>query len=100
MKKNMLKFLLAFTLLAGFSSISHAQSIYVKVQPVDPVVVRPAAPSAAHVWVDGEYVVRGGAYVWQPGYWSLPPRGRRLWVRGHWAEGPRGGYFWKPGHWR
>ncbi len=99
MKKNMFRLLLAFTLFAGFSNVTNAQVIYVKVQPIDPVVTVPPQPSPRHVWIGGEYVVRGGSYVWQPGYWSLPPHGRRAWVRGHWATGPRGGYYWVAGHW-
>lgn len=94
-----MRFLLAFVLMAGAKNITHAQVIYVKVQPVDPVVVRPVQPSPAHVWVDGEYVVHNGAYVWQAGYWTIPPAGRTVWIRGHWVSGPSG-YYWKPGHWR
>ncbi len=99
MKKVFFNLMLAFALTAGFATVTQAQ-VYVTVRPVDPVIVRPAAPSPRHIWVEGEYVTRGGAYVWQPGYWALPPRGRREWVRGYWATGPRGRYFWKAGHWR
>jgi len=96
----MLRFLLAFALMAGVVNISHAQVIYVKVQPVDPVYTRPVQPSPAHVWIGGEYAVHENSYQWRPGYWALPPQGRRAWVRGRWSTRPGAGYYWKPGYWR
>lgn len=86
-------------LLTGFSQISHAQRIYVKVQPAAPVVTRPPAPSPKHVWVEGEWIVENNNYVWKPGYWALPPRAGEIWIKGHWAR-EKGGSYWIPGHWR
>ncbi len=100
MKKDMHRLLLAFALVAGGVSVSHAQVIYVKVEPVDPVVVRPAQPSPAHVWIGGEYIVHGNGYQWRDGYWAVPPAGRREWIRGSWASKSRGHYYWRAGYWK
>jgi hypothetical protein len=89
-----------FTVLCiAFSQVSHAQHFYVKVRPVEPVIVRPAAPSPHHVWVEHEWAWRNGAYVHVPGYWVVPPRGHHRWIPGHWRESRRDGAYWVPGHW-
>lgn len=96
MKKYVNRFILAAALVVGFSFASSAQVI-VKVRPVAPVVVRPAAPSPRHVWIDGGWEVRNGRYVHVNGYWTMPHRGRH-WVAGYWAP-RRHGYVWVPGYW-
>ncbi|MEP6514041.1 MAG: YXWGXW repeat-containing protein [Parafilimonas sp.] len=98
MKKNIVKYLLAVTLLFGFSELTYAQKIYVKVQPTAPVVVRPAAPAPNRVWIDGEWVAGNRNYEWKEGYWEAPRSGY-IWVPGHWV-GRRRGSYWVPGRWR
>ncbi|HEY4209722.1 MAG TPA: hypothetical protein VGM31_23010 [Puia sp.] len=71
---------------------------YVESQPADVTYVRPAAPGADYVWVDGDWVWTGGAYNWHPGYWRHSRPGR-VWVGGTWSHGTRG-YRWNRGHWR
>ncbi|HTQ66421.1 MAG TPA: hypothetical protein VMI12_16630 [Puia sp.] len=97
MKKHFLLsfFIICFVLL---SQAIHAQ-YYVKVQPVAPVIVRPVAPSARHIWVEHEWVWRNGAYVHVPGHWAIPPAGGVRWIPGHWRETHGRGYYWVPGHW-
>ncbi|GAA4096175.1 hypothetical protein [Mucilaginibacter panaciglaebae] len=63
------------------------------------VVVRPARPSAHHVWIEGEWVPKGRTYVERPGYWAVAPRPHAVWVPGHWDH-RRGGYVWVAGYWR
>lgn len=59
MKKYISKFILLFIVLLTCSVAVDAQFV-VKVRPGVPVVrVRPAMPSARHVWVSGEYAWRG-----------------------------------------
>ena len=41
--------------------------------PAARVEAIPAAPSAQHVWVDGQWLWQGGAYEWSPGLWQLLP---------------------------
>jgi hypothetical protein len=77
---------------------SCAGSYYVSAQPVDEVYVRPAPPYAGAVWIDGDWVWSGGAYVHRPGHW-VRTRPGRVWVTGSWYHGPRG-YAWHRGHWR
>ncbi len=86
-----------FVSLIAFSTTLNAQ-VYIKVCPKPPVYVRPAAPHAGHVWVDGDWVSNGRTYVWREGYWAAPKNGHR-WIPGHWKNGHRG-YKWVPGHWR
>ncbi|HVZ96545.1 MAG TPA: YXWGXW repeat-containing protein [Chitinophagaceae bacterium] len=98
MKKNFSKVLFVFAIAMGMHFTSGAQ-MYVKVRPAETVVVtRPPAPSARHIWIEGEWVWRGGAYVREPGRWVLPKRGY-VWVPGHWKS-TRRGWYWIPGHWR
>lgn len=98
MKKLIIKTLLVTALLGGFGQFANAQRIFVKIQPVAPVIVRPVAPSVRHVWIEGEWVWRGAEYVWQPGYWVVPEP-HKAWIPGHWRKA-YGGWNWVPGHWR
>ena len=84
--------------LAGTLFASCEGSYYVADEPVEPVYTRPAAPYAGAVWVSGDWVWRGGRYVYTQGYWTRP-RGKRVWVSGSWIHNGRG-YHWHRGHWR
>jgi hypothetical protein len=93
--------LIAFTLFLGIAELAGAMPrIWISVPPPAPIVeVRPAAPSARHVWVDGYHRWDGHAYVWTPGGWRARPRGRSTWVAGHYVHGGRG-WYWVGGRWR
>jgi len=96
---------LSFAVLLSFlpANLSAAPRIYVSVAPPAPptaVVVRPARPSARHVWVDGYHRWDGRAYVWVPGEWREPPHGHTHWVAGHWSHHGTHGWYWTEGHWR
>ena len=100
---NMKKFLLQIFMLSAtaifFSSLCEAQFV-VRVRPVLPVIsIRTASPSTRHVWVAGDYVYRGNNYVYNQGYWAVPPQPGFRWVEGHWKE-TRRGWRWIAGHWR
>ena len=59
--KKLLSVLFVFGFLTtGISLSASAQTIYVKVRPVAPVVVRPVAPSPNHVWIAEEWKPNGG----------------------------------------
>jgi len=96
MKKNIKKIVAMLLIAASFSFSASAQ--YVRIRPNVPVYERPVAPSPRHVWIDGEWGWRGGAYVYTNGYWAEPRRGW-IWIPGHWKERRRG-WFWVPGRWR
>lgn len=57
-----------------------------------------AAPGPGYIWIDGEWIWRGGWY-WRSGYWAYPPYRGAIWIHGGWNHGPRGWYH-SPGHWR
>ena len=97
MKKHLFAVILILTCIS-FSNVSMAQ-VYVRIQPVAPVIVRPAPPTPDHIWVEHEWAVRNGAYVHVPGYWAVPPHGRARWIPGHWRNHHHHGYYWIPGHW-
>ena len=97
MKKYFSKIIMLLIVAAAFSFSASAQ--YVTVRPVPPAYARPMAPSPRHVWIDGEWAWRGGAYVYTNGYWAEPRPGF-VWVAGHWRDGRRRGWVWVPGHWR
>lgn len=67
--------------------------------PPPPRVVMGVAPGPGHVWCDGFYDLRGGRWVWVPGYWARAPRGRAVWVAPAWQ--PHGnGWRFRAGYWR
>ena len=88
------------TVIALAISFSASAQIYVKVRPVAPVVVRTAAPSAAHIWIGEEWEPRGGTYAYVGGHWAAPPHPGWIWVPGHWKRHDRRGEVWVRGHWR
>ncbi|MGY3053706.1 hypothetical protein ACVWYG_001907 [Pedobacter sp. UYEF25] len=85
-----------------WGSASSAQ-IIVRIRPARPAAVvvasRPLPPSPHHVWVNEEWVVKGGRYVWHGGYWAAPSRPGAVYVPGHWKNTRRGS-IWISGHWR
>jgi hypothetical protein len=95
--------LIAAAVLAASLSAASASAVpvYVKIAPPAPIVeTRVVAPGAGYVWVGGYHRWNGTAYVWVPGRWALPPRGRTVWVAGHWKHHHAHGYYWVDGHWR
>jgi len=108
---TMKKILKIFVLIAAVSlfgvTVSKAQSIAISVALHRPHEYdrnereRPNRPSPNHVWINEEWVVRGGRYVYQPGYWAPPPPRAATWVPGRWDPSPtwRGRYVWVAGHW-
>ncbi len=98
MKKIFLKFIAVLAISIGSFMGADAQ-VVIKVRPARPVLkVRPVTPGPRHVWVAGDYVLRGGGYVYVDGYWAEPARGYRIWKEGHWKRRP-GGWVWIPGRW-
>jgi hypothetical protein len=90
-----------FLILALVVTNSYSQFV-VRVRPVRParvIVRRPPPPSAAHIWVDEDWVAQNGAYVWHGGYYVAPPRHGAVYVPGHWRNTRRGS-VWIPGRWR
>lgn len=82
-------------------SLGSSAQVVVRVKPVarKVVVVKPARPSAAHVWIDGQWKWnrKKKEYVWIKGHWVKRKAGKK-WVPGHWQK-VRRGYKWIPGHW-
>jgi len=99
MKQQIFRLAAVLALFIGLSQAASAQ-IYVTVRPVAPVIVRPAAPSRAHVWIGEEWEGRNGAYAYVGGHWAAPPRPGLVWVPGHWRATRRRGDVWVAGHWR
>jgi hypothetical protein len=99
--KKITKVLMLFAAVMLFSITNSDAQIVVKARLFHrgAVVIRPARPSAAHVWVGAEWTPSGSTYVEHPGYWAMPPHPGAVWIAGHWANRPRG-YVWIPGHWR
>lgn len=88
--------MLACTFAMLFTSC--AGSYYVSERPAPYVYTRSAPPFAGAIWIEPEYVWRGGAYVVQPGYWSRP-RPNYSYHPGHWNQDRRG-HTWVRGGWR
>lgn len=99
MQKLLSRLTLASAIVLAMSFTASAQ-IYVKIRPVEPVVVRSAAPSPAHVWIGEEWEAREGKYVYVGGHWAAPPHPGWIWVAGHWKRHGRSGEGWVRGHWR
>ena len=101
--------LLAFSALAlgCGSSLPHptfapqAPGSLVEVDQAPPparVEIVPTRPSAATVWVDGEWIWRRGRWAWLTGRWVAPPSGAvfRPWVV---VRGADGRLWSAPGTW-
>jgi len=61
--------------------------------------VAPPAPTPRHQWIAGYWGWRGGAHVWLPGHWALPPGGGYVWEPARWENEGRAWVFYD-GHWR
>lgn len=67
------------------------------------VAAAASAQPAGQVWVPGQWIWAGNAYVWQPGAWRAAapsPSSERpgmVWFEGRWRQGPDG-WVWEPGH--
>jgi hypothetical protein len=99
--RNLLVALLVSTGVSlGAARADASTRVYVSVgPPVAVAQVRPVMPGPRHVWVDGYQRWNGTAYVWVPGRWALPPRGRVAWVPGRWVH-DRHGWYYVAGRWR
>jgi len=94
------RLLLASVLGAILSAGAFAADVIVRVAPPRPLVEhRVPAPGRGYVWTPGYHRYDGGRYVWAPGAWVMPPRGRAHWVPAHWTR-HRGGWVLVEGHWR
>jgi hypothetical protein len=69
----------------------------VRERPAEVVYVRPAPPSAEHIWITGDWYWANGGYRWKEGHWERRREGH-IWRDGHWQNNSRG-YRWIPGHW-
>jgi hypothetical protein len=95
MKK--LLFLVAIALTYG--AYSSSAQVYVNVRPPRPAVVRIAAPSPRHVWVDEDWREDHGAYVYTGGRWEAPPHPGYRYHPGNWEHSEHGDR-WRGGGWR
>ena len=97
-KTGLLAIVLGAVSLAGCGGYGYAAYATVPPPPVR-VEAFGVAPGPGYVWAQGYYTYRGNNYVWVPGGWRRPPRGRTTWVPGSWEN--RGGrYHFHEGHWR
>ena len=80
-------------LLAGCRS----SAVVVRERPTPPVYFRPAPPSPAYIWTDGNWVRSGRGYAYRQGHWVVPRQHRHRYVPGHWQK-TRQGWVWIKGH--
>ncbi len=88
----------AFGLLLGAGAM--VAEVVVRIAPPAAIVERPVPrPGPRYVWIKGYHRWENNAFVWTPGRWELPPRGRRRWIDHRWVR--RGdGWVFVEGHWR
>jgi len=93
-----------------FRELSRHEAVYVEQQQPEYVIVREAPPpivserrppprSQGQVWIDGYWKWNGRRYVWEPGRWTAPPRGRAVWAAPRYEKHDQD-YRYTPGHWR
>jgi len=63
------------------------------------VEVMGVAPGPGYAWVGGYWGWSGGAHVWMPGRWVVPPHRHAVWVAPRW-ERAGGRYRFHEGRWR
>jgi hypothetical protein len=62
-----------------------------------PYYERPARPGPEYVWIEGDWYVENGVYIYHQGYWNRP-RNSHIWITGSWEQ--RGsGWYWRRGRW-
>ncbi len=102
------KLLVLMLLAGGILSAQVSIGVTIGAPPPPRVVrVRPGAPGAGFIWIEGYWYPVGRHYKWHDGYWTRPPYEGAVWVlprhdgrqffEGHW-EGPRG-RFEHDHHW-
>ncbi len=96
--KNIKRVLFMVALIVTCGAFSSSAQIYVGVRPVRPAVVRVAAPSPAHVWIDEDWRVDHGAYVFAGGRWEAPPHPGWHYTAGYWDHDGHG-HRWHAGRW-
>jgi len=100
--KRILRILVLMTVVSLFAATKSRAQLSIRVQLNRPPQYEanerdhPHRPSPNHIWVHEEWVQQGNQYVYQPGYWALPPK--IDWNPGHWVQ-QNGGNVWVPGHW-
>jgi hypothetical protein len=67
--------------------------------PPGRIEVVPRSPSAAGVWVDGEWVWRRGRWAWLPGRWVEASKGASF-SPSAFVRGADGRLWYAPGLWR
>ena len=68
--------------------------------PMDEVEVMPMRPSPSHIWINGHYGYQQNRYIWNHGFYSVPPRGKTVWQRGEYYQNSNGYHTYKQGYWR
>ncbi len=91
-----MKFLKILSAAIFISTMISCSARVVATQPEAVVVERPAPPFTDAVWIDNEYVWRGGTYVVVPGHYV---RHAGVWAPGRWVK-VRNGFRWHRGYWR
>ncbi len=89
--------MLAALLLAAGSAFAADVSVGIRIGPPPPprvVRVRPIAPGAGYMWVEGYWYPVGNHYKWHDGSWTRPPYESYRWVSPrHDGERYYGGYW-------
>ena len=67
--------------------------------PAAIIEVRPAAPHASAVWIDGHWVYTKKGWTWSKGNWAQGNKPGLQYVPGHWDKRGRK-HVWVPGHWK
>ena len=90
-------FFIGLLIIIGFVLYSCGPAeITVSSRPERPYYMRPSSPGPAYVWIEGDWVARGGRYYWREGHWAHT---RRVWVTGAW-ESRGNGWYLRRGHWQ
>lgn len=96
MKKLWLAMVAGLFTITTIISCSGGSELVVSSRYDRPYYNRPMA-RPGYVWIEGDWIARGGRYYWREGHWAR--RNNRVWIQGDWQ--PRGnGYYWRRGHWR
>ncbi len=87
-------------LVFSLTSVCVKAQIFVKIQPVAPVIVVSPQPSSFHVWIGEEWEPFGGGYRYIGGHWDKPPHSGDRWNQGHWNHDANKGHQWVRGNWK
>lgn len=94
--KTIISIVTGTLLLISFYSFE-PERVVVSARYSTPYYVRPPQPYHTYIWIEGDWYIQNGIYVYKQGYWA-PPKRNKKYHPGEWRRSVNG-WYWKRGRW-